>query len=137
MRNKSILTIVPTEFLLALLMLTFTLTASFAQNNPVTDNQSVSSSLTEVDSKYVCMMTNRLFPKEQIAVVVEDKTYYGCCEMCKARIKNKPQNRVSTDPVTGKEVDKATSIIGASADGSVYYFENQDNLAKYNETAAN
>ncbi len=95
------------------------------------------SSLTEVDSKYVCMITNQLFVKEQIPVEVDGKTYYGCCEMCKAKIKNKPESREAIDPVSGNKVDKAESVIGASADGSIYYFESEENLEEFNPSAVN
>ena len=33
--------------------------------------------------------------------------------------------------VAGKEVDKATSVIGAANDGKVYYFENEENFKSY------
>ena len=51
-------------------------------------------SLAEVDSKYVCMVTNKLFPNVQIPVEVADKTYYGCCEMCKAQLANNPEKKL-------------------------------------------
>jgi len=87
--------------------------------------------VTEVDSKYVCMVTNKLFPNIQIPVEVADKTYYGCCEMCKAQLANKPEKRIATDPVSGKVVDKSDAIIGAAPNGNVYYFENKANLDSF------
>ena len=87
--------------------------------------------LTEVEPKYVCMVTNKLFPKEQIPVEVSNKTYYGCCEMCKAQLANNPDKREAVDPVSGKKVDKAVSVIGATTTGNVYYFESKENLSKY------
>ncbi len=123
-------------FFFSLLVLTFIISFStFTQADNT--NQQISSSLTEVDSKYVCMVTNQLFVKEQIPVEMEGKTYYGCCEMCKAKIKNNPQSREATDPVSGKKVDKAEAVIGASADGSIYYFESEENLAEFNPSAVN
>ncbi len=123
-------------FFTSFLVLTFIISFStFTQADNT--NQQTSSSLTEVDSKYVCMVTNQLFVKEQIPVELEGKTYYGCCEMCKAKIKNNPQSREATDPVSGKEVDKAEAVIGASADGSIYYFESEENLAEFNPSAVN
>lgn len=91
-----------------------------------------SSALKPLDAKYVCMITNQEFVKEQIPVEVDGKTYYGCCEMCKAKIKNNAQARVAVDPVSGNEVDKAVAVIGAAPDGSIYYFESEENLAQYN-----
>ena len=88
-------------------------------------------SLVQVESKYVCMVNNQRFEKEQIAIQVKDRTYYGCCEMCKEKLRTNAKSRVATDPVSGKEVDKATAVIGASTDGKVFYFENVENLKKY------
>ncbi|MCZ6684648.1 MAG: hypothetical protein O6849_01540 [Candidatus Dadabacteria bacterium] len=123
-------------FFISFLLLTFAISFStFTQADNT--NQQTSSSLTEVDSKYVCMVTNQLFVKEQIPVEVEGKTYYGCCEMCEAKIKNNPQSREATDPVSGNNVDKAEAIIGATADGSIYYFESGENLAEFNPSAKN
>jgi len=92
---------------------------------------SADTELKQVESKYVCMITNKLFTDEQIEVDVAGKKYYGCCEMCKGKLENDLASRKSFDPVSGKEVDKATSVIGASNDGSVYYFENEKNLKSY------
>jgi YHS domain-containing protein len=91
--------------------------------------------LKQVESKYVCMVTNQLYNKEQIPVVVEDKTYYGCCQMCEAKLKEDPTSRMAVDPVSGKEVDKSTAVIGASADGKVYYFESVEDLTAYGKTS--
>ena len=79
------------------------------------------------------MVTNALFEKDQIPVEVEGKTYYGCCEMCKGRLKNDPQARLATDPVSQKKVDKASAVIGANAEGKVFYFENEEHLSKFSK----
>ena len=84
-----------------------------------------------VETKYVCMINNQRFNKVQIPVEVEGRTYYGCCEMCKGRLSNDAKSRVAKDPVSGKEVDKAKAVIGATADGEVFYFENAENLKRY------
>ena len=89
-----------------------------------------------VEAKRVCMVNDSLFPKDQIPVRVGDKTYFGCCEMCKGRLANDAAVRQAVDPVSKKTVDKATAVIGAQPDGSVLYFENAANLARYNRTAA-
>lgn len=91
------------------------------------------SGLIRVDSKYVCMVNDQQFNKEQIPVIVDGKTYYGCCEMCKNQLKKDVTSRVSVDPVSGKEVDKAVSVIGVTSDGRVYYFENEENLQKFKD----
>jgi len=87
--------------------------------------------LKRVENKKVCMITNAVFEKDQIPVPVEGKTYYGCCEMCKERLAKDASSRVAVDPVTGKNVDKATAVIAAQADGKVLYFESEKTLAQY------
>lgn len=84
-----------------------------------------------VESRYVCMVNDTLFQKEQIPVEVEGKTYFGCCEMCKTRLSQDANIREATDPVTGKPIDKATAVIGAEPDGDVLYFESEKTLREY------
>lgn len=91
------------------------------------------STVRQVESHYVCMVTNRAFDKPQIPVKIDEKTYYGCCEMCKAKLETNMQFRQAIDPITGKSVDKASAVIGAAQDGSVYYFETKENLEKFNK----
>lgn len=87
--------------------------------------------LKPVEAKKVCMVNNKAFDKDQIAVEVAGKTYYGCCPMCKGMLEKDAAQRTAVDPVSGKTVDKATALIGADADGNTYYFESQDNLKKF------
>lgn len=96
-----------------------------------------SGKLSKVDSvKRVCMVTNKAFPDDQIAVEVEGKTYYGCCEMCKGRLTSDAKLRTAVDPVSQKTVDKADAVIAADSKGKVFYFENDENLAAYNAKVA-
>jgi YHS domain-containing protein len=88
--------------------------------------------LTKVETKKVCMINEHNMDKDQIPVEVDGKTYYGCCEMCKKALAENAEKRVATDPVTGKQVDKATAVIAAQKDGRVFYFESDETLAKYN-----
>ncbi len=83
------------------------------------------------DADKVCMMNDRYMGTAQIPVDVDGKVYYGCCAMCKERLAKDRRARVALDPVSGKEVDKATAVIAKRADGSVLYFENEANLEKY------
>ena len=87
--------------------------------------------LERVAAKYVCMPNNKRFPKEQIPVEIDGKTYYGCCKMCVNMLKLDPKVRTAVDPVNGKAVDKAVAVIGAAADETVYYFENEENLRRF------
>lgn len=91
--------------------------------------------LTKVASKTVCMVNEQAMGKDQIPVEVQGKTYYGCCEMCKKALADNAEKRAAVDPVSGKKVDKATAVIAAQEDGRVFYFENEENLARYNAKA--
>lgn len=94
-------------------------------------HQNADSWLKPVEAKFVCMMNNAVFDKEQMAIEVEGKTYYGCCAMCKERLQKDVSARQAVDPISGKTIDKASAVIGADAHGMVYYFENEENFQKY------
>jgi YHS domain-containing protein len=87
--------------------------------------------LERVQAKRVCMVNNTLFPKDQIPVAVDGKTYFGCCEMCKGRLAQDPTIRNALDPMSGKPVDKAKAVIGAKPDGKVLYFESEKTFTAY------
>lgn len=91
--------------------------------------------LERVEPVRVCMVNNTVFPRDQIPVEVDGKTYFGCCEMCKGRLAKDAAVRTATDPVSGKPVDKATAVIGAGPDGKVQYFESEETFAKYGKGA--
>jgi len=84
-----------------------------------------------VDGKYVCFMMGKRFAKPQQAVVVDGKKYYGCCEHCRAQLREDPATRFAIDPVNGKQVDKADAVIGVDKAGNVYFFESTANLKKF------
>jgi YHS domain-containing protein len=88
--------------------------------------------LTKVEPKTVCMINEHAMGKDQIPVEVDGKTYYGCCEMCKKALASDASKRVAIDPLSGKQVDKAKAVIASQEDGRVFYFENDENLAKWN-----
>ena len=88
-----------------------------------------------VDREYVCMVNDALYDERQVHVQVDGKDYYGCCEMCKERLSKDASMRVAIDPVSGKEVDKATAVIGADSYKRVFYFESRENFDKFKETA--
>lgn len=87
-----------------------------------------------VENKKVCMVTNMVFPRDQIPVNHEGKTYYGCCENCKKTLSEDSTARFATDPVTDKKIDKATAVIAARDDGSVIYFESRKTFNKYKKS---
>ncbi|HUP66533.1 MAG TPA: hypothetical protein VM557_14780 [Thermoanaerobaculia bacterium] len=92
--------------------------------------------LTPVESKQVCMINEQYFKSDQIPVEIDGKIYYGCCDMCMERLATDAASRVATDPVSGKEVDKAKAVIGAAENGKIAYFESEKNLETYNKRAA-
>ena len=112
-----------TNLLFALIIIASPIMAGAAPNDGV--------ALKKVEPEYVCMINNKLFSNPQIPVSVEGKTYYGCCPMCEKKLKQSSQARMAVDPVSGNEVDKALAIIGAKEDGTIFYFENEENLSAY------
>ena len=138
MITKALSSVYPRTSFLLFLFTAFLLTATFAVAKDSSEgasspmkHQSVAAG---VDHKYVCMVNNQLYDKEQIPVVVDGKTYYGCCEMCKVTLKNNPKSRLAVDPISGKTVDKALSVIGLAPNGKVYYFESEENLRRFKES---
>lgn len=87
--------------------------------------------LQSVERRFVCMVNDAVFEREQIPVEVDGKTYYGCCPMCKERLSTDSGARTAVDPVSGNKVDKATAVIAARPDGTVLYFESEETLARY------
>ena len=112
-------------------LLLFSLVLAFAAF--AGDDVKPTGKLTKVEPKTVCMINEHAMGKDQIAVEVDGKTYYGCCDMCKKALATDASKREAVDPVSGKKVDKAMAVIASQEDGRVFYFENDENLAKYNE----
>ncbi|MDH4227257.1 MAG: hypothetical protein OEV59_05840 [Deltaproteobacteria bacterium] len=91
----------------------------------------------EPDKSKVCMINNRYMGSGQIPVTVDGKTYYGCCAGCAKTLTDKKESRMAKDPLTGKEVDKATAFIAVDySNSTVYYFENKANYEKFIKTTA-
>lgn len=88
-----------------------------------------------VETSQVCMVNDTFMNKTQIPVMVEGKTYYGCCEGCVGRLKGDRSVRFSKDPVTGQEVDKAAAYITMQPDGTVLYFKSMETAKKYESQA--
>ncbi len=115
------------KLLLIILMLFIAVPAIAAESgHEHTDNW-----LKPVEAQYVCMMNNNVFDKPQIAIEIEGKTYYVCCPMCADKLKNDVSLRTAKDPVSGKQVDKASAVIGADTHGMTYYFESKENFDKF------
>lgn len=83
------------------------------------------------DASQVCMVNDLFMGRPQIAVVVEGRTYYGCCPACKDKLEKQPAARTALDPVTGESVDKAKAVIVQDGSGKVLYFASEDTLRRY------
>ena len=79
----------------------------------------------------VCMVNDAVMAKPQISVPFEGKIYYGCCEGCVGRLQGERAMRFSKDPLTGREVDKATAFILSGPKGEALYFESSKTARKY------
>jgi len=83
------------------------------------------------DASQVCMVNDQFMGRPQIPVLVEGRTYYGCCPECKEKLEKQSATRTARDPVTGAEVDKAKAVIVQDASGKVLYFGSEDTLRRY------
>ena len=107
------------------------LTIAAAPVTPPVANAPASGLVVVQERNQVCMVNDQYMGREQIPVTVAERTYYGCCPMCKGRLERDPAARTATDPVTGGSVDKATAVIGRAPSGQVFYFESEDTLRRY------
>ncbi|MCR4296286.1 MAG: hypothetical protein NUW21_12180 [Elusimicrobia bacterium] len=83
------------------------------------------------DRSRVCMVNDRVMGQAQLPVIVDGRTYYGCCAGCVARLNEDRKARVSTDPVTGRDVDKSQAVILRGENGEALYFESEDTARRY------
>jgi YHS domain-containing protein len=83
------------------------------------------------DPSQVCMINDQFMGRAQIPIVVEGRTYYGCCPACEEKLEKQPASRMALDPVTGEQVDKARAIIVQDSAGKVMYFAREDTLRGY------
>jgi YHS domain-containing protein len=75
----------------------------------------------------VCAVRDTVGTEAGVPHEYNGKTYYLCCKMCRGSIQNEPKKyTIATDPVSGKQVDKAEAFI-YNLDGKAYYFENEAN----------
>ena len=89
--------------------------------------------ITKLPNNEVCMVNNRFMNSVQIAVPLDNKTYYGCCEGCVKTLNEDSTSRFTTDPLSGEQVDKAIAFIigkpGSKED--VLYFKSDANAKEY------
>ncbi len=85
------------------------------------------------DRRHICMRADQALKKPNIAVEIDGKTYYGLPH-CTAMMMSSPSFLFAVDPYSGKPVDKAVAIAGATENGAhVFYFESLENLRRFNE----
>ena len=88
-----------------------------------------------VPAKRICMLNNFIIrdKKEGVPYVHQRKTYYFCCAGCIRRFSLNPtQFSKGIDPVSKKEVDKASASLYAYLE-TIYYFESATNLKLFSE----
>lgn len=92
--------------------------------------------ITKLPNNEVCMVNNRFMNSVQIAVPLNGKTYYGCCEGCVKALNEDSTSRFAFDPLSGEQVDKAIAFIigkpGSTED--VLYFKSETNAREYFKT---
>lgn len=96
--------------------------------NPAGAKYPVGDTVKKVDAKSVCMVEKKRFHEPQLPVTVDGRTYYVCCKMHEAELRENPASRMDVDPISGNPVDKATATVGVDKAGNVYFFENAKNL---------
>lgn len=89
--------------------------------------------ITRLVNSQVCMINNRFMNSDQIAVPIDNKTYYGCCEGCVKALKDDSTTHYTADPLSGEQIDKAIAFIigkpGSKQD--VLYFKTETNAREY------
>lgn len=101
---------------------------------PVFSGNSADVGKAQLKNNLVCMVNDKYFGTEQIPVVADGKTYYGCCQGCVGTIQNNRSVRYARDPYSGVEVDKASAFIVKKPDSTkeeVLYFESKKNFKRY------
>jgi len=128
------------SFALAL-FLTALISCSSGSNNAANDKNNIAApitifsdtAITKLPNKQVCMINNRFMNSDQIAVSIDNRIYYGCCEGCVKALKDDSTTHYTADPLSGEQVDKAIAFIigkpGSKED--VLYFKTETNAREY------
>jgi hypothetical protein len=128
------------SFALALFLTTL-FSCSSGSNNAANNKNNVTTptiifsdtAITKLPNKQVCMINNRFMNSDQIAVPIDNKTYYGCCEGCVKALNEDSTTHYTPDPLSGEQVDKAIAFIigkpGSKED--VLYFKTETNAREY------
>ena len=87
----------------------------------------------QLEPNLVCMVNNTYVGKEQIEIIVDDKAYYGCCEMCKQTLNQDSTSRYAKDPLTKEVVNKADAfiVLRSKENDLVHYFKSKENFEQF------
>ncbi len=120
-----------TAFVFSLLSTIF-VTAQTNMNNTVKANTEAKQD-SSIKRKYVSMYYNEIIDTPCEPVIVDGKTYNGCCKFTSEQLRTNKETRYATDPFSGKKVDKATAYIAPdpNKERGVLYFESKENYDKY------
>lgn len=87
---------------------------------------SATSFMSPVPKDEICMVQKYYMgPGKMTPVVLDNKTYYVCCQGCKDSITKDPKERWAIDPVSGNKVDKADAVLGKASNGQIHFFESE------------
>ena len=88
----------------------------------------------ESPDSLICMVNNTIKRKTNDSVVVNGKTYYGCCSDCLSKLVNNENNVLfAIDPISGIQISKADAVIHRDPNrrGIAMYFESERNYKKF------
>ena len=82
----------------------------------------------------ICMFYNVILDApSEYPVILEGKTYYGCCDYSSLQLRTDSTTRFSIDPFSGEKVDKVGALIfpDPNIDNGVQYFKTKNNYLQY------
>lgn len=87
----------------------------------------------EIPHNIVCSVGNQIEFANLKKLNINDKTYWVCCDQCKARLENNINLRLAIDPFSKNMINKSNAVIiqNPKAIRKVMYFESMDNFLKY------
>ncbi len=93
----------------------------------------------QVKNSNVCMMNDQYMGSDQIPVLVEGKTYYGCCKGCAANLERNVALRSAQDPYSGEQVNKVDAfiVLQPGSTKNVLYFKSEKNYKNWLALPAN
>jgi len=119
---------------LSITMLGITLLDLQAQQTDI--NQATIQNQTAIAKlNFVCMVDDEYKDSLLLAVDIDGKTYYGCCQPCVEYLEADEAIRYARDPLTNHLVNKADAFIAFEIAGTwkVLYFESEENYKKYKD----